>query len=238
MKRILLKLSGEALAGEKNSGRDEETKLFDEETIGKIADQVAALLDMGMQVAVVTGGGNIMRGRAVRSIDRTKADSIGMLATVMNCIFVSEIFRNHGMKTAVMTPFTCGAFTQLFSKDAALEALGQGKVVFFAGGTGHPYFSTDTGIVLRGIEIEADILLMAKSVDAVYDSDPQVNPDAVRFDKISIDEIIRRDLQVIDPAAAILCRDHKLPMQLFALEEEDSIINAAKGNCSGTMITV
>ena len=233
MKRILLKLSGEALAGEKAG----EQKIYDEETIGKIALQVAELIKDGNEVAVVTGGGNILRGREVSCIDRTKADSIGMLATVMNCIFVSEIFRNHGMKTAVMTPFQCGAFTQLFSKDAAIEALESGKVVFFAGGTGHPYFSTDTGIALRGIEIEADILLMAKSVDAVYDSDPQVNPNAVRFDTISMEEIIARDLKVIDTSAAILCRDHHLPMKLFALEKENSIVDAARGISNGTMIT-
>ena len=136
MKRVLLKLSGEALAGDKKTG-------FDEATCIGVAKQVKELVDDGIQVAIVTGGGNFWRGRTSETIDRTKADQIGMLATVMNCIYVSEIFRHVGMNTEVFTPFTCGAFTSLFSKDAAVEALNKGKVIFFAGGTGHPYFSTD-----------------------------------------------------------------------------------------------
>ena len=152
MKRVLLKLSGEALAGDKKTG-------FDEETCLGVAKQVKELADQGIQVAIVTGGGNFWRGRTSETIDRVKADQIGMLATVMNCIYVSEIFRSVGMETEVFTPFTCGAFTTLFSKDAAVEALNEGKVIFFAGGTGHPYFSTDTGAVLRAIEIEADAML-------------------------------------------------------------------------------
>ena len=155
MKRVLLKLSGEALAGEKKTG-------FDEATCIGVAKQVKQLVDDGVQVAIVTGGGNFWRGRTSETIDRVKADQIGMLATVMNCIYVSDIFRFAGMETEVFTPFVCGAFTTLFSKDKAVEALNQGKVVFFAGGTGHPYFSTDTGAVLRAIEIEADAMLHSK----------------------------------------------------------------------------
>lgn len=153
MKRVLLKLSGEALAGDKKTG-------FDEATCIGVAKQVKQIVDQGIQVAIVTGGGNFWRGRTSETIDRTKADQIGMLATVMNCIYVSDIFRHVGMKTEVFTPFVCGAFTSLFSKDAAVEALNEGKVIFFAGGTGHPYFSTDTGAVLRAIEIEADAMLL------------------------------------------------------------------------------
>ena len=152
MKRVLLKLSGEALAGDKKTG-------FDEATCIGVANQVKQLVDQGIQVAIVTGGGNFWRGRTSETIDRTKADQIGMLATVMNCIYVSDIFRHVGMKTEVFTPFVCGAFTSLFSKDAAVAAMESGKVIFFAGGTGHPYFSTDTGAVLRAIEIEADAML-------------------------------------------------------------------------------
>ena len=163
MKRVLLKLSGEALAGDKKTG-------FDEATCMGVAKQVKQLVDDGVQVAIVTGGGNFWRGRTSETIDRVKADQIGMLATVMNCIYVSDIFRYAGMKTEVFTPFVCGAFTTLFSKDAAVEALNEGKVVFFAGGTGHPYFSTDTGAVLRAIEIEADAMLLAKAIDGIYDS--------------------------------------------------------------------
>ena len=183
MKRVILKLSGEALAGDKKTG-------FDEATCIGVAKQVKQIVDQGIQVAIVTGGGNFWRGRTSETIDRTKADQIGMLATVMNCIYVSDIFRHVGMKTEVFTPFVCGAFTSLFSKDAAVEALNEGKVIFFAGGTGHPYFSTDTGAVLRAIEIEADAMLLAKAIDGIYDSDPKVNPEAKKYDEISIQEII------------------------------------------------
>ena len=152
MKRVLLKLSGEALAGEKKTG-------FDEATCLEVARQVKALTEKGIEVGIVIGGGNFWRGRTSETIDRTKADQIGMLATVMNCIYVSDIFRYAGMETEVMTPFACGSFTTLFSKDKAMAALKKGAVVFFAGGTGHPYFSTDTATLLRAIEIEADVIL-------------------------------------------------------------------------------
>ena len=194
MHRILLKLSGEALAGDKKTG-------FDEETVRAVALQVKQLVDDGIQLGVVTGGGNFWRGRTSENIDRTKADQIGMLATVMNCIYVSEIFRSVGMKTEILTPFECGSFTKLFSKDRANKYLNEGKVVFFAGGTGHPYFSTDTGVVLRAIEVEAETILLAKSIDGVYDSDPAVNPEAKKYDEISIDEVIARNLQVVDMTA-------------------------------------
>ena len=158
LKRVLLKLSGEALAGEKKTG-------FDEETVLKVAEQVKQIVDDGVQVAIVIGGGNFWRGRTSENMERTKADQIGMLATVMNCIYVSDMFRHTGMKTKVYTPFTCGAFTELFSKDDAVNNLEDGVVTFFAGGTGHPYFSTDTATALRAIEIEADAILLAKAID-------------------------------------------------------------------------
>ena len=183
MRRILLKLSGEALAGDKKTG-------FDESTVRQVALQVRELTEAGIQVGIVIGGGNFWRGRTSENIDRTKADQIGMLATIMNCIYVSEIFRSVGMKTSVLTPFECGSFTKLFSKDRANKYFAHGMVVFFAGGTGHPYFSTDTGVVLRAIEVEADVILLAKAVDGVYDDDPRTNPAARRYDEISIDEII------------------------------------------------
>ena len=148
-KRVLLKLSGEALAGSKKTG-------FDEDTVREVARQVKLSVDTGVEVGIVIGGGNFWRGRTSNAIDRTKADQIGMLATVMNCIYVSEIFRNLGMETEILTPFACGSMTELFSKDRANQYFKQGKVVFFAGGTGHPYFSTDTGIMLRAVEMEAD----------------------------------------------------------------------------------
>ena len=231
MKRVLLKLSGEALAGEKKTG-------FDEATCIGVAKQVKQLVDDGVQVAIVTGGGNFWRGRTSETIDRVKADQIGMLATVMNCIYVSDIFRFAGMETEVFTPFVCGAFTTLFSKDKAVEALNQGKVVFFAGGTGHPYFSTDTGITLRAVEMDADCILLAKSIDGVYDSDPAKNPDAKRYDTISIQEVIDRKLAVVDLTASIMCLEHKMPMAVFDLNEKDSIANAMQGKINGTIVTV
>ena len=231
MQRILLKLSGEALAGDKKTG-------FDEDTVRGVAVQVKELVDEGIQVGIVIGGGNFWRGRSSDSIDRTKADQIGMLATVMNCIYVSEIFRNAGMKTEIFTPFACGTMTQMFSKDSANMCFAQGKVVFFAGGTGHPYFSTDTGIALRAIEMEADCILLAKAIDGVYDSDPKLNPEAKKYEEISIQEVIDKKLAVVDLTASIMCMEHKIPMAVFDLGEPDSIANAMRGKINGTVITV
>lgn len=231
MKRVLLKLSGEALAGEKKTG-------FDEPTVRKVANQVKELNDKKIQVGIVIGGGNFWRGRASEAIDRTKADQIGMLATVMNCIYVSEIFRSVGMMTQILTPFECGSMTKLFSKDRANKYFAHNMVVFFAGGTGHPYFSTDTATVLRAVEIEADGILLAKAVDGVYDSDPKQNPDAKRYGSISIEEVIAQKLSVVDMTASIMCMENKMPMYVFALQEEDSIIHAISGDFNGTVVTV
>ena len=208
MKRVLLKLSGEALAGEKKTG-------FDEPTVVKVARQVKKLTESGIQVGIVIGGGNFWRGRSSENIDRTKADQIGMLATVMNCIYVSEIFRSQGMETKVFTPFACGSFTELFSKDAVNACFERGMVTFYAGGTGHPYFSTDTATVLRAIEIEADVILLAKSID-----------------------VIDRKLGVVDMTASILCMENKMPMLVFGLNEENSIVNTVNGEFHGTKVTV
>ena len=231
MKRILLKLSGEALAGPDKKG-------FHEETIRKVALQVKEVVDQGTQVGIVIGGGNFWRGRTSDSIDRTKADQIGMLATIMNCIYVSEIFRDCGMITNILTPFECGGFTKLFSKDRAQKYFEKGMVVFFAGGTGHPYFSTDTGVVLRAIEVEADMILLAKSIDGVYSDDPKTNPNAVKYDVITIQEVIEKNLQVMDMTASILAKENHMPMLVFGLEEENSIVNTLHGKFSGTKVTV
>ena len=231
MKRILLKLSGEALAGAEKKG-------FDEATVIAVAKQIRAVAEEGTQIGIVIGGGNFWRGRSSEKIDRTKADQIGMLATVMNCIYVSEIFRSVGMKTKVLTPFACGAFTELFSKDLVNECFSKGMVTFYAGGTGHPYFSTDTATVLRAIEIEADVILLAKSIDAVYDSDPKVNPNAKKYDEVSIQEVIDKKLGVVDMAASILCMENKMPMVVFGLNEENSIVKTLYGEFTGTYVTV
>lgn len=231
MKRVLLKLSGEALAGDKKTG-------FDEPTIRGVALQVKELVEDGIQIGIVIGGGNFWRGRTSENIDRTKADQIGMLATIMNCIYVSEIFRSVGMMTSVLTPFECGSFTKLFSKDRANKYFEKGMVVFFAGGTGHPYFSTDTGIVLRAIEMEAEGIYLAKAIDGVYDSDPKINPSAVKYSEVSIQEVIDRKLAVVDLTASIMCMENKMPMFVFGLNEENSIVKAMTGDFNGTKVTV
>lgn len=230
-KRILLKLSGEALAGDKHTG-------FDEATVLEIARQVKAVHDDGAEIGVVIGGGNFWRGRTSENMDRTKADQIGMLATIMNCIYVSEMFRSTGLETEILTPFECGSVTKLFSKDRANKYFGQGKIVFFAGGTGHPYFSTDTGIVLRAIEMEADAIYLAKAIDGVYDSDPKTNPTAVKYDSVSIDDVIANKLAVIDMTASVMCMENRMPLVVFGLNEKDSIINTYNGKFNGTVVTV
>ena len=231
MKRVLLKLSGEALAGEKKTG-------FDEATVISVSKQIRTIVEEGLQVGIVIGGGNYWRGRTSETIDRNKADQIGMLATIMNCIYVSDICRYLGLKTEIFTPFVCGAFTSLYSKDAVEESFAQGKVVFFAGGTGHPYFSTDTATVLRAVEIEADAILLAKAVDGIYDSDPKVNPNAVKYDEISIQEVVDKKLAAMDLTASIMCLEQKMPMVVFGLDEENSIVNTVHGKLSGTKVTV
>lgn len=231
MKRILLKLSGEALAGSKKTG-------FDEETVLAVARQIKAIADEGTRIGIVIGGGNFWRGRTSETINRSKADQIGMLATVMNCIYVSDICRYTGLSTEIFTPFVCGAFTRLYSRDAVEEAFASGKVVFFAGGTGHPYFSTDTATVLRAVEMEAEAIYLAKAVDGIYDSDPKVNPDAVKFDEITIEEVVDRKLAAMDLTASIMCLEQRMPMMVFGLDGENSIVNAVHGKFSGTRVTV
>lgn len=233
LKRILLKLSGEALAGDKDFG-------FDEATCLKVAEQVKQITDKGTQVAICDQAAAISGAdaTAARLQSSTKSDQIGMLGTVMNCIYVSEIFRTLGMQTEVYTPFMCGAFTKLFSKDAAVADLNAGKVVFFAGGTGHPYFSTDTGTTLRAIEIEADAILLAKAVDGVYDSDPKTNPNAKKYDSVSIQQVVDERLQVVDLTATIMCMENKMPMVVFGLNEENSIVKTLYGEFTGTYVTV
>lgn len=227
--RILLKLSGEALAGDKHQG-------FDEATVLEVARQVKEAVDLGKQVAIVIGGGNFWRGRTSENMDRVKADQIGMLATVMNCIYASEMFRSVNLKTRIMAPFVCSNVTQLFSKDAAMEALNNSEVVFLAGGIGHPYFSTDMATVLMAIEIEADVILAGKAIDGVYDSDPNTNPNAVKYDTLQMKEIVDKQLGVIDLASAVLAMENHMPMMLFGLDEKDAILSAMTGKSNGTYI--
>ena len=230
-RRVMLKLNGEALAASESRG-------YNEDRVREVAAQVRSAVDEGIEIGVVIGGGNYWRGRSSERIDRTKADQIGMLATVMNCIYVSEIFRSEGMGTVIFSPFICGTMTELFSKDRANEAFAAGKVCFFAGGTGHPYFSTDTGIVLRSIELDADMILLAKSIDGVYDSDPAKNPDARKYDTIDIREVIEKQLQVIDMTASVMCMEHRMPLAIFDMNEDGAIAAAMRGDVHGTIVTV
>ena len=233
-RRILLKVSGEALLGNQQFG-------IDPKPVEMIADEIRSIYERGVEIAVVVGGGNIFRGMknsAKLGMDQASGDYVGMLATVMNCIYVSEIFRSVGMMTNILTPFECGSFTKLFSKDRANKYFEKGMVVFFAGGTGHPYFSTDTGVVLRAVEVEADVILLAKAVDGVYDDDPRNNPQAKKYTEVTIDEVIEKNLQVVDMTASILARDNHMPMWVFGLNEENSIVNTVKGTFHGTKVLV
>ncbi|OON94382.1 MAG: UMP kinase [Candidatus Epulonipiscioides saccharophilum] len=230
-KNVLVKLSGEALAGNKSTG-------FDNEIIHSVMQQLTDMVKSGFWVSVVIGGGNFWRGRSSGSMDRTKADQIGMLATVMNALYVSDFTKEYEIESVIMTPFLVGTVSELFNKDKAREYLKAGKIVFFAGGTGHPYFTTDSGAVLKGCEIGADILLFAKNIDGVYDSDPRTNPNAKKYDVISCQDIIQKNLNPVDLYSVVLCKDNKLPIIVFDLNEENGIIRVANGENIGTKITV
>lgn len=227
--RVLVKLSGEALAGEQGRG-------FDHQIITSVVKQLGELVASGTEVSVVIGGGNFWRGRTSGDMDRTKADQIGMLATVMNAIYVADVCRAEGLGAVVQTPFQVGNMTEMFSKDSALTHMKNNKIVFFAGGTGHPFFSTDTGAALRGCEIEVDALLFAKNIDGVYDSDPKLNPNAKKYDRISCQDVLAQNLKAIDAAAATLCIDQKLPILVFDLGTENGINRVAQGEAIGTTI--
>lgn len=229
LKRILLKLSGEALAGDKHHG-------FDEGEVMRVAAEVKKVVDKGIQVGIVIGGGNFWRGRSSEEMDRVKADQIGMLATVMNCIYAADGFRRAGMKCRIMSPYAIGDVTELYVRDRAVEYMQEGYVVFYAGGTSHPYVSTDMAAVLRAIETECDAILSAKAIDGVYDSDPKTNPDAKKFDEMTMTDIVDKKLGVIDLASAVLAMENHLPMILFGLSEENSIVKAVSGEPIGTFV--
>lgn len=230
--KVVLKLSGEALGGDTG-------KSFDNNTIFSIIDQIKQIIEMGTKTTLVVGGGNFWRGRSANpDMDRVKADQIGMLATVMNAIYVADCFRQKGVEAVVMTPIKIGTVTVEFSKDLANKYLEEGKVIIFAAGIGHPFFSTDTVTALRACELEADAILFAKAIDGVYDSDPATNPDAKKFDEIPCKDIVEKNLKVIDIAAANLCYENKIPVVIFGLAEEGGIVKAAKGEKIGTVVTV
>ena len=230
-KRVVLKLSGEALSSQ--------GKAFDNHIITNIVLQIKEMVNDGIQVTLVVGGGNFWRGRSADpEMDRVKADQIGMLATVMNAMYLSDCFNRQGMEAVVMTPFKAGTMTVEFSKTKAEKMLSKGKVLIFAGGIGHPFFSTDTVTALRAAELGADAILFAKNIDGVYDRDPAKDPNAKKFDEIPCRDIVEKNLGIIDIAAANLCYEQHIPVVIFGLAEENGIIKAAKGEKIGTKVTV
>ncbi|MCQ2552143.1 MAG: UMP kinase [Clostridia bacterium] len=228
-KRVLLKVSGEALCCEDGKG-------ISPEKLAKVAKEVKALVRMGVQVGIVCGGGNFWRGRSSGDMDRATADYIGMLATCMNGLALKDAFVNAGIDTRLLTAVSMPTVAEPHTINRARKLLDEGVVCIFAGGTGSPFFSTDTGAALRAIEVEADVILLAKNIDAVYDSDPAKNPKAKKFDKISHTEVLEKDLKVMDATAASLCRDNNMMIHVFGLKEKDAILKACRGEKIGTIV--
>ena len=230
-KRILLKVSGEALAGEEGHGLDF-TILHD------VCASIKECVDMGVQVGLVIGGGNFWRGvkNGAGKLQRSHGDAMGMLATVMNAIAVADVLNQHGVDARVLTAVDMSKFAEYFTRDTAERYLNEGKVVLFAAGTGNPYFSTDTGAVLRGVEIEADAVLMAKNVDAIYSADPNKDPNAIRYSELTYDEVLSKNLKATDITAMALAMDNDMTMVCFGLAEENSIVRVVRGEAIGTTV--
>ena len=228
-KRILLKLSGEALAGEKGTG-------VDAKTVGAICDKVKEVVEMGVQVAIVVGGGNFWRGRNGHQMERTTADYMGMLATAMNGLALQDALEARGIYTRVQTAIEIREIAEPFIQRKAEKHLNRGRVVVFACGTGHPYFTTDTAAVLRATEINADIILLAKTVDGVYDDDPKINSNAKKYEEVSYMEVLEKDLKVMDSTAIAMCRDNHMPLLVFGIDDPENIVRAVKGEKIGTIV--
>ena len=229
-KRVLLKLSGEALAGEQKTG-------VDVETVGKICDKIKEIVEMGVQVAIVVGGGNFWRGRQGHQMERTTADYMGILATAMNGLALQDALEERGVYSRVQTAVEMRELAEPFILRKAEKHLNRGRVVIFAGGTGHPYFTTDTAAVLRAIEIKADIILLGKAIDAVYSADPELDATATKYDEISYLEVLEKDLKVMDSTATAMCRDNHMPLLVFGIAEPENIVRAIKGEKIGTIVS-
>jgi len=229
-KRVLLKVSGEALAGEKGHG-------LDEGTLQTVSESIKKIVDMGVDVSIVVGGGNIWRGRSSENMDRTRADHMGMLATVINALGLCSALESAGVETRVQSAIEMRQVAEPYIRGKAIRHLEKGRVVIFAGGTGNPFMSTDTAAALRAVEIEADIILLAKKVDAVYDSDPNLNPDAKKYDALSFSDILGKELGVMDSTAASMCRDNNMSILVFGLNDPENIVRAVKGEKIGTLVT-
>lgn len=228
-KRVLLKISGEALAGEDKTG-------LNDSMLEKVAQQVKELHDLGIQTAIVVGGGNFWRGRSSKSMDRATADYMGMLATCINGLALQDAFEAKGIPTRVQTAIEMRQVAEPYIRRRAIHELEKGDVVIFSAGTGNPFFSTDTTAALRAAEIDAEVILLAKKVDAVYDSDPELNPNAKKFDRLTHQEVLEMGLGVMDASAAALCRDNKIPIHVFGLADTKNVIKAVYGEPIGTII--
>ncbi len=228
-KRVLLKISGEALAGEKGTG-------INEDVVGKIGDVIAECVDMGVEIAIVVGGGNFWRGRSGEKMDRTRADHMGMLATVINALALQDSFERRGIPTRVQTAIEMNKIAESYIRGRAVRHLEKGRVVIFGCGTGNPFFSTDTAAALRAVEIDAEIILLAKRIDAVYDSDPEKNPDAKRYTSLTYMEVLDRGLGVMDSTATTLCMDNSMPIRVFGLDQPENIKKAIMGEEIGTIV--
>ncbi|MCI8384386.1 MAG: UMP kinase [Clostridia bacterium] len=229
-KRVLLKLSGEVLAGQQKTG-------VDVETVGKICDKIKEVVEMGVQVAIVVGGGNFWRGRQGHQMERTTADYMGMLATVMNGLALQDALENRGIFSRVQTAIEMRELAEPFILRKAEKHLNRGRVVIFAGGTGHPYFTTDTAAVLRATEIKADVILLGKSIDAVYSADPKLDPKATKYEEISYLEVLEKDLKVMDSTATAMCRDNNMPLLVFGIADPENIVRAVRGEKIGTIVS-
>lgn len=228
-KRILLKLSGEVLAGEQKTG-------VDVETVGKICDEIKKIVEMGVQVAIVVGGGNFWRGRNGHQMERTTADYMGIIATAMNGLALQDALEARGVYSRVQTAIEMREIAEPFILRKAEKHLNRGRVVIFACGTGHPYFTTDTAAVLRATEINADIILLGKNIDGVYSADPKLDPTAKKYDQISYIEVLEKDLKVMDSTATAMCRDNKMPLLVFGISDPENIVKAVKGEKIGTIV--
>ncbi len=228
-KRILLKLSGEVLAGEQKTG-------IDFNMVETVCKRIKTVVEMGVQVGIVIGGGNFWRGRSSGSMDRNRADSMGMLATVINCLALCDTLEQMDVKSTVMTAVEMNKIAEFFTARDAIRHLEEGQVVIFGAGTGSPFFSTDTGAALRAAEIKADVIFKATNVDGVYDSDPNKNPEAKKYDILSHSEVLAKDLHVMDAAAASLCRDQDINILVFNLNDPDNIVRAVSGEKIGTLV--
>ena len=228
-KRVLLKVSGEALAGSKGFG-------IDEDTVSEISENIKKIVDMGVQVSIVVGGGNIWRGRSSENMDRTRADHMGMLATAINSLALCSGLEASGVETRVETAIEMRQIAEPYIRGRAVRHLEKGRVVIFGCGTGNPFMSTDTAAALRAVEMEADVILLAKKVDAVYDSDPNINPNAKRYTNLSFSDILSKNLGVMDSTAASLCRDNNMSILVFGLNDPENIVRAVKGDKIGTLV--